>query len=427
MGTLFAYSITVSLILLLAYGGYRLSRSGSAQLRRATLLGIYALAFIAAPALLSLNFGGDVRDVPMPASEALPEVTITTDGSSATIFDILLKIYVVGAGFCLLMTLVQLVRVSVLLRASKRLKVNGLTVYVHNRRDLSPFSFGRIVVACAPDIDNEAIMTHEGAHVARHHTLDLCIAQLAATLCWYCPVAWQLRRELKLVHEFQADDAVIRGVSDSGSYCRLLVERAAELRILAIANSFNHNNLKQRIMMMQTPPSGRSGGKWRVLLSLSAIVCAVALLSVPAVSGTIGQISQSALQSRGLDMKGSNKAFVVYGANIYADAVKSGNFEYVSDFEAKNIDVKDVDGVIFPRIGAVFCTDKKVLERLTPGIRKYIVDGKMMSAKEFSAIPASDLWRVVVSGHTLRVHTRNWIDSRYVDPLEFAVKAETKQ
>lgn len=38
MGTLFAYSVDVSLILTLAYGGYLLSRIGSAKMRRATLL-----------------------------------------------------------------------------------------------------------------------------------------------------------------------------------------------------------------------------------------------------------------------------------------------------------------------------------------------------------------------------------------------------
>lgn len=179
--------------------------------------------------------------------------------------------------------------------------------------------------------------------------------------------------------------------------------------------------------MMQATPTARSGGKWRVLLSLSAIVCAVMLLSVPAVSGTIGQISQSALQSRGLDTKGPNKAFVVYGANIYSSAVKNGNFEYVSDFENKKIDAKDVDGVIFPRIGAVFCSDKKVLERLAPGIRKYIVDGKLISAKEFSKIPASDFCKIIISGNTMRVHTRNWIESKYFDALESAVNAENKQ
>lgn len=427
MGSIFAYSVTVSLILMVACVGYRISRDGSARLRRATLLGIYALALIGAPALLSVHFGAAVGRGAMPADMTLPEVTIATAGDSVSIFDILLKIYVAGAVVCILMTIVQLLRVCLLLRGSEKRKVEGLTVYVHRRRDLSPFSFGNIVVANAADIESRAIMAHEGAHVARRHTIDLFVAQLAATLCWYCPAAWQLRRELKLVHEFQADEAVICSGADSSSYCRLLVQRAAEIKILAIANSLNHNNLKQRIIMMQATPTARSGGKWRVLLSLSAIVCAVMLLSVPAVSGTIGQISQSALQSRGLDTKGTNKAFVVYGAKIYSSAVKNGNFEYVSDFENKKIDAKDVDGVIFPGIGAVFCSDKKVLERLAPGIRKYIVDGKMISAKEFSKIPASDFCKIIISGNTMRVHTRNWIESKYFDALESAVNAENKQ
>lgn len=428
MGVVFAYSVTVSLILTLAYGGYLLSRNGSAELRRTILLGIYAIALVITPLLLSVEFnrGADstlINHVDYP----LPDVKISTGAGSVTIFDILLRIYVGGAAVCTLLTLVQLLRIIPLLCGCKKQKIAGHTVYVHNMRNLAPFCIGNTMIVSTADLENAAIMIHEGTHISRHHSIDLCIAQSAAILCWYCPAVWHMRRELKLVHEFQADEAVLCHGTDSRTYCRLLVERAAGLSILAIANNLNHNNLKQRIKMMQTPRNERRGGKMRILFPVVAVVCATALMSVPAVSNAIGQISQSALMARGIEPKGPTSTFVIYGVDINQDVVKNGNFKLVSDFESGDINAKDVNGVILPRIGAIFCTDKDVLDRLTPGIRKYVVDGKVMSAKEFSMIPASTLSKVIVSGSSMNVSTRNRFESQQFNALETAINAENRK
>lgn len=426
MGTIFAYSVTVSLILIFACVGYSLSRNGSAQLRRTVLLAIYALALFVVPLLLSFDLNRVFKSELLHAEYAFPELKITTDIVSNSIIDIFLRVYVAGTFICLLMTFVQLLRVYRLLRSSTKQYTAGLNVYVHNRRDIAPFSFGNIVVVNVADIENPAILTHEGAHIVRGHMIDLCIAQLTVILCWYCPCAWLLRGELILVHEFQADEAVICSGTDSRYYCRLLVERAAKLRIMTIANSFSHNKLKQRIEMMQTLRSGGHSGKMRVLLSISAIAGAALMLSVPVVSGTIGQISRSTLHVCGLDIKGIVATFVVYGVDINKDVVKKGNFKTVSDAESGDVNAQEVDGVIFPHVGAIFCSDKKVLKRLISGISTYIVDGKVMSARKFSKIPDADLRKIIVSGNTMIVYTRNQVECKYFDILESAAKAESK-
>lgn len=428
MGTIFAYSVIVSVVLTLAYGGYLLSRNGSAKLRRTVLLAIYAMAIVVIPTLLSVDFSrGSDGTIINVDSVPLPEVMISTGAGSITIFDIILRIYVGGAIVCTVLTLVELFRIIRLIMSCEKQEIDGHTVYVHNRRDISPFSFGNIIVVYAADIENPAIILHEGTHIALRHTLDLCIAQLTAILCWYCPTVWHLRRELKLVHEFQADKAVLCHGEDSRTYCRLLVERAAGLRIMAMANSLNHNDLKKRIKMMQTPQTERRGGKTRIMFPLVAVVCAAVLLSVPAVSNAIGQISQSALQARGIDTKGPTSTFVIYGVDINQDDIKKGNFKLVSDFQDDSVNAKDVDGVILPRIGAIFCTDKKVLDRLTPGIRKYIVDGKVMSSNEFSKVPASSISKIVVSGNSMNVSTHNLVKMQhYYNALETAINAENR-
>lgn len=426
MGAIFSYSITVAIVLTLAYGGYRLSSNGSARLRRTVLLSIYAVALVIIPALLTVDFNrGSNSPIIMNVDSAVqPDVTISNGASTTFVLDILLWIYVSGAAVCLLLTLTELLRVLKLLSKCRKQKIDGQTVYVHNMREIAPLSIGNTMIINAADIDNPAIMIHERTHIALHHALDICVAQLTAIVCWYCPTVWIIRRELKLVHEFQADNAVIRTAGDTYSYCRLLVERTAGLSILAIANSLSHNNLKQRIQMMQTTGTERHGGKGRVMLTLVATVCAIILLSVPAVSNTIGEISQSSIPTHKRDTKESTPTFVIYGVDINQDAIKNGNFRLITSFENENITPKDVDGVILPRIGAIFCSDKKVLDRLTRGVRKYIVDGEIKSAKEYSNIRASEISKVVVSGNSMNISTRNLYESRYYDALETAINAE---
>ena len=55
---------------------------------------------------------------------------------------------------------------------------------------------------------------------------------------------WLLRRELRDIHEYEADEAVISSGIDAKSYQLLLIRKAVGGRWYSIANSFNHSNLK---------------------------------------------------------------------------------------------------------------------------------------------------------------------------------------
>ena len=69
--------------------------------------------------------------------------------------------------------------------------------------------------------ERSAVMVHELRHLAAGHSTDIFIAQLYAILVWYNPVSWLMIDELKTVHEYEADEAVIdsgakpQGISDA--------------------------------------------------------------------------------------------------------------------------------------------------------------------------------------------------------------------
>jgi len=60
--------------------------------------------------------------------------------------------------------------------------------------------------------NGEAIVLHEKAHLRLRHSFDLLVTDLAGCLQWFNPAMWLLRRELRAIHEYEADEAVL----DSG-------------------------------------------------------------------------------------------------------------------------------------------------------------------------------------------------------------------
>jgi len=69
-------------------------------------------------------------------------------------------------------------------------------------------------------------------------------------LHWFNPAAWLLKRELKDIHEYQADKGVLAQGIDATKYQLLLVKKAVGSSLYTLANSFNHSKIKKRITMM---------------------------------------------------------------------------------------------------------------------------------------------------------------------------------
>ena len=77
--------------------------------------------------------------------------------------------------------------------------------------------------------------------------------------------------ELKLLHEYEADDAVLNHGIDATQYQLLLVRKAVGDKRFTLANGFQHAKLKNRIdMMLQSPSSGWKRLSWLAILPFLA-------------------------------------------------------------------------------------------------------------------------------------------------------------
>ena len=179
-------------------------------------------------------------------------------GASSFVFpwrEVLLALYIAGAVVTAVLFLVSFRKMGRLIRRGEAVEQDGCRLVL-----LEPvvpsFSWGRTVVMSRKDMEeNPAIFTHEMMHVKSRHSLDLVFLLPIQLLFWWNPLVWIMRQELRLLHEYEADEGVIREGIDATRYQLLLVRKAVGEQSFSMASGFQHTKLKNRIAMMTKPVS----------------------------------------------------------------------------------------------------------------------------------------------------------------------------
>ena len=107
-----------------------------------------------------------------------------------------------------------------------------------------------------------------------------------ACIDWYWPTAWLLVRDLAAVHEYEADQSVLRRGSDAAAYQMLLIRKSSGGLFSNIANPFNYSSLKNRITMMQKKQSS-ARSRMRCLAMLPAAALVISLSAAPALASAV--------------------------------------------------------------------------------------------------------------------------------------------
>lgn len=134
---------------------------------------------------------------------------------------------------------------------------------VLKRGDLSPFSVFHYIVMSVDDYENYRtyMLPHEQEHVRQRHSYDLLLLEAVRILQWFNPFVWLLADELKAVHEYAVDEAILHQGIDAKQYQKIIVTKATRNRLQPFANHLRHGSLKQRIIMMYRTESS----KWKML------------------------------------------------------------------------------------------------------------------------------------------------------------------
>ena len=309
MGLFFVYILKSSVCLAIFYLFYRLllARETFHRFNRFSLLGILLLSCLLPLVEVSVKQETEVHQTMLTLEQLLmmaDAVNATEAGARAetatvTWIQVALLVYLAGIVFFAFRNVYSLVRLLMLLKSGKKEDIGSylpgrkerVTLIVHNC-DIAPFSWMGYIVISRKDLEENGreILIHELAHIHNRHSWDLLVADVCIFFQWFNPASWLLKQELQNIHEFEADEMVIKEGVDAKLYQLLLIKKAVGTRLYSMANSFNHSKLKKRITMMlkeKSNPWARL--KYLYVLPLAAI--AVTAFARPEISGKMDEIS----------------------------------------------------------------------------------------------------------------------------------------
>lgn len=299
---MFAYIIKSCILLALLYGSFALllSRETFHRFNRLALLGVLVASLILPAVQLSvkkpsyLNYEevriphveviaspvqNEVQDIETPQStlpaieESMQEPTFRVD-----MMQVVRYLYIIGLLASLAIFFVQLFHLWKEIRGGVQTKDElGNTVVIRGG-NFAPYSFLHYIIINASDYEHlrRPILAHEQAHIRLGHTWDLLLLEAVKAVQWFNPFVYLLGRDLKAVHEYEADDAVLNFGIDAKTYQLLLVTKAVGSRLQTVCNNLSHHSLKKRIKMMHKNNSNR----W--LMSKGLVLPAIMTLAIVA-------------------------------------------------------------------------------------------------------------------------------------------------
>lgn len=178
--------------------------------------------------------------------------------------------YITGVLIALGIVLVSAGKLTKLYRNGKRYTEAGMVV-VETGVAQGPFSFfgwlfvpGRKHYA---DDEWQHLLRHEQEHSRRLHSVDNIFLLLLKCVFWFHPLPYLYHKRIRLVHEFQADEAA---ANDITRYGRFLLEQSFLQAAPLLGHSFYYSPVKNRITMLTQSKSNRKRlVKYAALLPLA--------------------------------------------------------------------------------------------------------------------------------------------------------------
>ena len=221
--------------------------------------------------------------------------------------------YFIGALIVLAFLLLSTIRMRRLIRSYPACNYGKYKLVICPEKIVS-FSWGHTVVLSQEDYERNPgeILLHEQMHLQHRHTWDLLWMECIMILHWFNPAAWLLMRELREVHEYEADNGVINNGIDATEYQLLLVKKSVGTRLYSMACGFNHSKLKNRITMMLK----RRTNNWARLKLL---------LFVPVAAGTLYAFARP-------EVKKTVEQVINNPVSVKQDSVQEGELQQLEAF-----------------------------------------------------------------------------------------------
>ena len=318
------YDAKVAVLITVFYMFYRLllSKETFHRVNRVVLLATAMLSFVLPLCVFTLHKTVTIDAMPM-VSVGDVQMEIAEDEEPMAWLIALPILYMVGMLMTLGHTLLSVWKVMLLIRRGEQHpQPDGTILCVTANAGVLPFSWMHYIVMNRADYEahDAAILTHERGHIRLHHSWDVLLVDLLTALQWFNPAMWMLRQDLRAIHEYEADGAVLSQGINARQYQYLLISKATGIGYTevaharpfelvrwislnrniggySIANGISHSTLKNRITMMLHKKSQSSS--LLKLLALLPIVGITLALNAETVNDYVYQQPQKKIIKKG--------------------------------------------------------------------------------------------------------------------------------
>ncbi|MBR5657201.1 MAG: M56 family metallopeptidase [Prevotella sp.] len=354
------YDLKVAVLLVVFYLFWQLLASHETfhRLNRLVLLSTIVLSLTLPLCVVTFHKTVEVAELPSKTSTSIlsneagnPDLQQTTNGGlhewkgvdwrgylEGPLGNMLFLLYLSGAVFCFARTLYSIYSVRRLISKCELHDAPQLTqlaggkvVVAVTEKDVSPFSWMRTIIMNQTDFEESdaALLAHECGHIRNHHSVDVLFVDVLTALQWFNPVVWFLRQDLRTIHEYEADAAVVSQGFNRYQYLQLLIRKAAGCGGYSIANGINDSTLKKRITMMLKNKTPKHG--WMRLLYIVPVVA----LSLAATAKTVVDYTIKSTPSITL-VEGNS--IISYSPTLVNPAHPQPGGAYMIDVNEENLD-----------------------------------------------------------------------------------------
>ncbi len=121
------------------------------------------------------------------------------------------------------------------------------------QQSLPPFSFLKYIFINQSDMESkdfESLILHEAGHIKHLHSLDIIFIELMQVFLWFNPFLLFIKREIKLLHEYQADNYAVARLKNTNLYQSALINQVFRNNHMILASGFNTIFTKKRLKMI---------------------------------------------------------------------------------------------------------------------------------------------------------------------------------
>ncbi len=304
---LLIYSLKSALTLTLLYVPYTLmlQKERFFRLNRIVLLCITAFSLLLPlcnVSWMSLDRNPIVQathqqmiEVGIPVRVADDGITVSyqlaEDSTSLSWFTVLAIVFFVGMAVSVVIRCLQLGILSYMMRYKNlwtKRQEDGIRVCCR-KGGFTPYSWMKTIFISEEDWNDgrREIVLHETGHIRAHHSWDMLLLMFCQALQWYNPFAWMIGSSLSDVHEYEADDYVLRQGVSQRDYMMMLVKKVAMSQGYSFVNGLNKSTLNKRILMMKESVASNPWMRAKLLYLLPVCALVLSAFATPKITAPV--------------------------------------------------------------------------------------------------------------------------------------------